>query len=336
MKIAFVSAVLALLVGYPMAYFIARSPEPWRSLLLMLVILPFWTSFLLRVYAWQGFLRSNGVINNFLLWIGIIDQPLVMLQTDFAVYVGIVYTYLPFMILPLYANLVKLDESLLEASADLGARPLATFFHVTLPLSMPGVIAGFMLVFIPAIGEFVIPELLGGPDTLMIGRVLWDEFFSNRDWPVASAVAIAMLVVLVVPIMLAAQRGAGGVQEATGRQPTGRRARRSAAAMLASTLLLICTVARLRVPLRADPVAGRLQLQREPAGDRLGRLLDQVVRRAVPRPADPRRGLAQPAGRGGERDARGGARHARGLRADPLRAVPRPGAADRHDRRRRW
>jgi putrescine transport system permease protein len=200
--IAFISALLALLVGYPMAYYIARSPEARRSLLLTLVILPFWTSFLLRVYAWQGFLRSNGVINNFLLWSGIIDRPLVMLQTDFAVYLGIVYTYLPFMILPLYANLVKLDESLLEASADLGGRPLATFLHVTLPLSMPGVIAGFMLVFVPAIGEFVIPELLGGPDTLMIGRVLWNEFFSNRDWPVASAVAIAMLVALVVPIMI--------------------------------------------------------------------------------------------------------------------------------------
>jgi putrescine transport system permease protein len=200
-RVAFISAVLALLVGYPMAYYIARSPDPRRSILLMLVILPFWTSFLLRVYAWQGFLRSNGVINNFLLWTGIIDQPLVMLQTDFAVYVGIVYTYLPFMILPLYANLVRLEEPLLEASADLGAKPLETFFYITLPLSMPGVIAGFMLVFVPAIGEFVIPELLGGPDTLMIGRVLWNEFFSNRDWPVASAVAIAMLVVLVVPIM---------------------------------------------------------------------------------------------------------------------------------------
>ena len=201
-RVAFVSAVFALLIGYPMAYYIARSPEPRRSLLLTLVILPFWTSFLLRVYAWQGFLRSNGVINNFLIWAGIIDQPLVMLQTNFAVYLGIVYTYLPFMILPLYATLVKLEESLLEASADLGARPMATFFHVTLPLSMPGIIAGFMLVFIPAIGEFVIPALLGGPGTLMIGRVLWDEFFANRDWPVASAVAFAMLLVVVVPIML--------------------------------------------------------------------------------------------------------------------------------------
>lgn len=202
LRIAFVSAVAALVVGYPIAYYIARSPAGRRNILLMLVILPFWTSFLLRVYAWQGFLRSNGVINNFLLWTGIIDQPLVMLQTDFAVYLGIVYSYLPFMILPLYANLVKLDESMLEASADLGARPLSTFFHVTLPLSMPGVIAGFLLVFVPAIGEFVIPELLGGPQTLMIGRVLWSEFFSNRDWPVASAVAIAMLVILVVPVMI--------------------------------------------------------------------------------------------------------------------------------------
>ena len=201
-RIAFVSALIALFVGYPMAYYIARSPEPTRSFLLMLVILPFWTSFLLRVYAWQGFLRSNGVLNSFLLWTGVIDRPLVLLQTDFAVFLGIVYTYLPFMVLPLYANLVKLDENLLEASADLGAKPVTTFLHVTLPLSMPGIIAGFMLVFVPAIGEFVIPEMLGGPDTLMIGRVLWNEFFSNRDWPVASAVAIAMLVALVIPIMI--------------------------------------------------------------------------------------------------------------------------------------
>jgi putrescine transport system permease protein len=201
-RVALVSALAALLIGYPMAYAIARSPEPRRTMLLMLVILPFWTSFLLRVYAWQGFLRSNGVINNTLISLGLIDTPIQMLQTNFAVYLGIVYTYLPFMILPLYANLVKLDESLLEASADLGGRPVATFFHVTLPLSLPGIVAGFMLVFIPAIGEFVIPELLGGPDTLMIGRVLWNEFFSNRDWPVASAVAIAMLVAVVVPIMI--------------------------------------------------------------------------------------------------------------------------------------
>ncbi|WP_417512765.1 ABC transporter permease subunit [Marinobacter sp.] len=201
-KIAGISTLFALLIGYPMAYLIARSEPDRRNLLLMLVVLPFWTSFLLRVYAWIGFLKSNGVINNFLMSIGIIDEPLVMLQTDFAVYIGIVYTYLPFMILPLYANLVKLDEAYLEASADLGAHPMTTFFTVTLPLSLSGIIAGCMLVFIPAVGEFVIPALLGGPDTLMIGQVLWNEFFSNRDWPIASAVAIVMLFVLVIPIML--------------------------------------------------------------------------------------------------------------------------------------
>ncbi|WFE74064.1 ABC transporter permease subunit [Roseinatronobacter sp. S2] len=200
-RIAAISTVFALLIGYPMAYFIARAPEPRRSLLLLLVILPFWTSFLLRVYAWMGFLRTNGVINNMLIGMGVIDQPLVMMQTDFAVYIGIVYTYLPFMILPLYANLTKLDGALLEAASDLGASPVVTFFTVTLPLSLPGIVAGSMLVFIPAIGEYVIPALLGGPDTLMIGRVLWDEFFGSRDWPVASAVAIVMLVLVVAPIM---------------------------------------------------------------------------------------------------------------------------------------
>lgn len=201
-RIAGVSTLVTLLLGFPMAYLIARAPEHRRNLLLMLVVLPFWTSFLLRVYAWIGILKSNGILNNALVALGIVDAPIVMLQTDFAVYVGIVYTYLPFMILPLFANLVKLDEALLEAAADLGARPAVTFLTVTLPLSIPGIVAGCMLVFIPAVGEFVIPALLGGPDTLMIGRVLWDEFFSNRDWPVASAVAIAMLVVLVIPIMI--------------------------------------------------------------------------------------------------------------------------------------
>src|SRR5690606_6338405 len=199
--IAFIAAFASLLIGYPMAYAIARSPEPRRTILLMLVILPFWTSFLLRVYAWQGFLRSTGSVNGFLIWTHNIDAPSQMLQTSFAVLLGIVYMYLPFKILPLYANIVKLDESLLEASADLGARASVTYLRVTLPLTLPGIVAGFMLVFIPAIGEFVIPELLGGPDTLMIGRVLWNEFFANRDWPVAAAVAIAMLVAVVVPIM---------------------------------------------------------------------------------------------------------------------------------------
>lgn len=199
-SIAAISTIIALLIGYPMAYFIARSNDTWRNVLLMLVVLPFWTSFLLRVYALSSFMRGQGVINNFLGIFGI--PPLVMMQTDFAVYVGIVYTYLPFMILPLYTSLVKLDSSLLEASADLGARPIRTFFSVTLPLSMPGVIAGSMLVFIPAIGEFVIPTLLGGPGTLMIGRVLWDEFFTNTNWPRASAVATAMLFVIMLSLLM--------------------------------------------------------------------------------------------------------------------------------------
>jgi putrescine transport system permease protein len=209
-RIAFIATVITLLVGYPMAYAIARAPDRWRNILLMLVILPFFTSFLLRVYALTGFMRGNGVINQFLGLFGI--QPLVMMQTDFAVYVGIVYTYLPFMILPLYTTLVKLDVSLFEASADLGARPLRTFLSVTLPLSLPGIIAGSMLVFIPAIGEYVIPSLLGGPETLMIGRVLWDEFFTAANWPRAAAVAVAMLVAVVVPIMLL-QRAQSAVVE---------------------------------------------------------------------------------------------------------------------------
>jgi putrescine transport system permease protein len=165
------------------------------------VILPFWTSFLLRVYAWIGLLQHNGLFNTILLKIGIIHEPLVMLQTDFAVYLGIVYSYLPFMILPLYANLERQDLTLLEAAEDLGCRPWKAFLKITLPLSLPGVVAGSLLVFIPAVGEYVIPALLGGPDSLMIGRVLWDEFFANRDWPLASAVAIALLILLVVPIM---------------------------------------------------------------------------------------------------------------------------------------
>ena len=199
-RIALISTGFCLLIGYPIAYGIARSSPAVRNALLMAVILPFWTSFLLRVYAWIGILKNNGLINNVLLAIGIVDEPIVMMQTDFAVYVGIVYTYLPFMILPLFARLARLDHTVLEAAEDLGCRPLKAFFTVTLPLSLPGVVAGSMLVFIPAVGEFVIPALLGGPDTLMIGRVLWDEFFANRDWPVASAVAIAALFLLVIPI----------------------------------------------------------------------------------------------------------------------------------------
>jgi len=199
--VAAVSTVLCLLIGYPMAYAIARSQASTRNILLLLVILPFWTSFLLRVYAWIGILKNNGLINNALIALGIIDEPIRMLQTDFAVYVGIVYSYLPFMILPLYANLEKMDLTLLEAAADLGCKPWKAFLKVTLPLSIPGIVAGCLLVFIPAVGEFVIPSLLGDPGMLMIGKVLWTEFFNNRDWPVASAVATALLLFLVIPIM---------------------------------------------------------------------------------------------------------------------------------------
>jgi len=202
LKVAAVSTLCCLLIGYPMAYAIARAAAARRPLLLMLIVLPFWTSFLLRVYAWIGLLKNNGVINNVLLSLGVIHHPLALLQTDFAVYIGIVYSYLPFMILPLYANLEKHDPALLEAAADLGARPARAFAAITLPQSIPGIAAGSLLVFIPAVGEYVIPTLLGRPDQLMIGRVLSDEFFENRDWPVASAVAILILLLLIVPILL--------------------------------------------------------------------------------------------------------------------------------------
>jgi putrescine transport system permease protein len=201
-KIAAISTFLCLLLGFPMAYAIARMPQPWRNLLLLLVVLPFWTSFLLRVYAWIVMLGKQGLINQLLIQLGIIDAPLQMLYTDGAIYVGIVYTYVPFMILPLYATLEKLDLDLHEAAADLGARPSQVFRDITVPMAIPGIIAGCLLVFIPALGEFVIPALLGAMDSLMIGRTLYDEFFINQDWPLASAVAVVMLFILVVPIML--------------------------------------------------------------------------------------------------------------------------------------
>jgi putrescine transport system permease protein len=201
LRVAAISTVFCLLLAYPMALGIARASGPWRNVLLMAVMLPFWTSLLLRVYAWIGLLQNNGLINNFLIWLGVIKDPIQMMHTDFAVFIGIVYSYLPFMVLPLYSNLEKHDHTLLEAAADLGAKPWRSFLRITLPLSVPGIVAGSLLVFIPAVGEYVIPTLLGRPDQLMIGRVLSDEFFANRDWPVASAVAIAMLVLLVVPIL---------------------------------------------------------------------------------------------------------------------------------------
>jgi len=200
-KIAAVSTVLILLVAYPIAYGMARAKKEWQPALVMLVILPFWTSFLIRVYSWIGILKQEGLLNQLLLTLGIIDSPLTIMSTDTAVYIGIVYSYLPFMILPLYAALEKMDETLLEAAADLGCPPIQAFWKITVPLSLPGVIAGCFLVFIPVTGEFVIPDLLGGSNTLMIGRTLWNEFFSNRDWPLASAVAVILLLILVVPIV---------------------------------------------------------------------------------------------------------------------------------------
>jgi putrescine transport system permease protein len=202
LKVAFLSTVFSLAIGYPMAYGIARAGARARGLLLLLVVLPFWTSQLLRIYAWVGLFKANGLINSTLLSLGVIHQPLTLLFTPFAMYVGIVYSYLPYVILPLYANLEKLDWQLVEAAQDLGCRPWQAFSKVTLPLSRNGILAASMLVFIPATGEFVIPTLLGGPNSLMMGRILWDEFFGNRDWPVASAIAIVMLLVL-VPCMMA-------------------------------------------------------------------------------------------------------------------------------------
>ncbi len=201
LKIAAVSTLLCLLIGYPMAYAIARAPRELQTVYLLLIMMPTWTAILIRVYAWMGILSNNGLLNSALLGIGLIDEPLQILNTDIAVYIGIVYSYLPFMVLPLYANLVKHDTSLLEAAADLGSRPIASFWKITVPLSKNGIIAGCMLVFIPAVGEFVIPELLGGPQTLMIGKVLWQEFFNNRDWPVAAALAVIMLAILMGPII---------------------------------------------------------------------------------------------------------------------------------------
>ena len=202
LQIAITATFFTLLIGYPIAYGMARAPEEWRPTLMMLVILPFWTSFLIRVYSWMGILSQEGYLNQVLLWIGIIDTPLTILNTNTAVYIGIVYTYLPFMILPIYSALDRLDGSLIEAAEDLGCSRLQAFWLVTVPLSKNGIIAGCFLVFIPALGEFVIPSLLGGSETLMIGKVLWEEFFNNRDWPVASAVAVVLLLILVVPIVL--------------------------------------------------------------------------------------------------------------------------------------
>ena len=202
LKCAAVTTLICLLIAYPFAYFMARSPADRRPALLMLVMLPFWTSFLLRVYAWKMLLADSGVFNNVAIAMGLLSEPVKMMNTPFSLVLGMVYTYVPFMILPLYANLVKMDLSLLEAALDLGATPWQAFWRITVPLSQSGIIAGSMLVFIPCVGEFVIPELLGGPQTLMIGRVLWDEFFSNNDWPMAATVAVVMVLLIIVPLAL--------------------------------------------------------------------------------------------------------------------------------------
>ncbi|SEW24918.1 putrescine transport system permease protein [Aliiroseovarius sediminilitoris] len=202
LKIAIISTILTLMVGYPIAYGMSRAPDEWRPTLMMLIILPFWTSFLIRVYSWKAILSNEGLLNQLLMYLGIISEPLVILNTNLAVYIGIVYTYLPFMVLPIYSALERMDESLLEAAEDLGCSRFNAFWLVTFPLSKQGVVAGSFLVFIPAMGEFVIPALLGGSKTLMIGKVLWEEFFSNRDWPVASAVAVILLLLLIIPIVL--------------------------------------------------------------------------------------------------------------------------------------
>lgn len=202
LRMATVSTLLCLVIGFPMAYAIARADKDKQMVLLLLIMMPTWTAILIRVYAWMGILSNNGLLNAFLMWLGVISEPLQILNTNLAVYIGIVYSYLPFMILPLFANLVKHDQSLLEAAADLGSSTYNSFWKITVPLAKNGIIAGCMLVFIPVVGEFVIPELLGGPETLMIGKVLWQEFFNNRDWPVASALAVVMLAILIVPIIL--------------------------------------------------------------------------------------------------------------------------------------
>ena len=202
LKFAAITTALCLFIGYPFAYFMARAKPSIRPVLLMLVMMPFWTSFLLRIYAWKGILANNGILNNFLLGIGAITEPLQLMNTQFSLIIGMTYAYLPFMILPLYANLVKMDVRFLEAAADLGATPFQAFWRVTVPLSKSGIIAGSMLVFIPSVGEYVIPELLGGPETLMIGRQLWDEFFTNNDWPLASAVTVVVIMLILVPMAI--------------------------------------------------------------------------------------------------------------------------------------
>ena len=276
---AAVATVLCLLVGYPIAFAIARAPKGWRNLLLFLVILPFWTSLLIRIYAWIAILQPTGLLNRALHALGLIDAPLLLIYNDFSVVLGLVYGYLPFMILPLYGSLAQLDESLVEAAADLGARPIRTFVEVVLPLSLPGIAAGALLVFIPAIGEFVVPDLLGGPQTPMIGKVLWQEFFDNVDWPAASAIAMVLVALLAVPLVDRPARLRAG---AARREPAPHCVSRRRAG------------ARVRLSLPADRAARRLFVQCLAAGDGVGRLVAALVRGAGRRRQVSRRGADQP------------------------------------------
>ena len=320
LKIALLSTVLALVVAFPLAYGMARAPQKWRAILLTLVILPFWTSFLIRVYAWIGILRSEGLLNQFLQATGLISEPLQIINTPTAVYIGIVYSYLPFMVLPIYSTLEKMDESLLEAAIDLGCTPRHRVLADNIAAGMPGVIAGCFLVFIPAMGEFVIPDLLGGSSTLMMGKTLWTEFFSNRDWPVACAVAIVLLAALVVPILIF-QRQAERQQEAI---------------KMTRPLHLVqrhCADTRLRLPLCADPAAGHLFVQRIAPCHGVGRVLDQMVRRTDARQGHARRRLGDAAGGAFIRDAGDRARHHGRLCAGARRPLYRPHPVFRHDLR---
>ena len=289
---------MLLLIGYPIAYGIARAPRRLQPILVMAVFLPFLTAFLIRIYAWINILQREGLLNDALLALGIVHEPLVWLATDTAIVIGIVYSYLPFMVLPLYASLEKMDETLLEAAADLGAPRWKAFWLITVPLSAPGIVAGALLCFIPIVGEFVIPDLLGGSDALMIGQTLWTEFFQNQDWPVASAVAVALLV-----------DPAGADPDL----PASADARAGGALMRKSTSLFNVTVGRARagVSLSADRDPGDLFVQRLAAGHGLGRLVDALVRRRCWHDQrDARRGLDQPAHRGAVGDGGDRARHA--------------------------
>jgi ABC-type spermidine/putrescine transport system permease subunit I len=328
--------VLCLLIGYPFAYFMARAKPSLQPALLMLVMLPFWTSFLLRVYAWRGLLSDNGWvadlligsgIDQLLLCAGLITAPGKLMHTPFSLVLGMTYTYLPFMILPLYGNLAKMDLRLLEAAADLGATPWVAFWKITVPLSKAGIIAGSMLVFIPCIGEFVIPELLGGPQTLMIGRVLWDEFFSNNDWPMASSVAVVMVLLIIVPLAIFNK------YQAEAQEKRDEQGHEGAASTAGSPRL---AVGRLRLPVPADRRAGHLLVQRLADAQRLARLHAQVVCRAGQTTRDPRRAVAEPEDRLPHRLRRGGAGHAGRLRAGQVQALHRAHAVLAAWSMRRW